>query len=367
MKVIAIFLDFKKAFDTVSHEKLLQKLYTIGVRGIPLEWFRSYLSRRKIYTSIKDTTSSTLDLKSGVPQGSILGPLLFIIYINDFHLQVDGNLLHFADDSVLIIKDSNIQTLSTKCSTDLTNVKNWLQQNNMALNTNKTYYMKFGKFPIEEWRLYYDNQQINNTNSIKYLGIHIDSKLNFKDHCKYTYNKLCRYVPVFYNIRDKLNHYNKLTLYNSFVQSTLEYGIEIYGSAKNTHQSKLKIIQNTLLKILFNFPKLYPTIKLYQDINVMTINQLKHYKMACLAWQLNYNPERMITKNISHQYKKHNHKYNIRNDKDYSLYFQKPTHTNSMEFKIKLIWNELPNKIKSIKNFSAFQTEMKQHLTTILN
>ena len=147
------------------------------------------------------------------------------------------------------------------------------------------------------------------------------------------------------------------------VKSSLEYGIEIYGSAKTSHQFKLKIIQNKLLKMLFKSPKLFPTNRLFQDTQVMTINQLRHYKVACLAWQLNNSPEKIITKKVNHLYIKHNHKFNTRNNDDYSLSFINPSHINSLEFKIKMIWNELPNKIKSIKNFLAFQSEIKKVVT----
>ena len=140
---LAIFLDLSKAFDTLSHEILLQKLDHYGIRGVCNQWFRSYLSGRIQYVDFCGSKSEYTSIKSGVPQGSILGPLLFLVYINDLHCSTSTNLLSFADDTTLYQSSNNLVSLYFHINNELKNVSNWLSANKLSLNISKTKYMIF--------------------------------------------------------------------------------------------------------------------------------------------------------------------------------------------------------------------------------
>ena len=141
---VAIFLDLSKAFDMVNHKILLSKLEFYGVRGLPLQWFNSYLSNRKQYVSYNGSNSCHLNISCGVPQGSILGPLLFLVFINDLH-NVSENLFFilFADDSNLLLNGPNLNDLCRQMNTELINVVNWFKMNKLCLNVKKTNFMVF--------------------------------------------------------------------------------------------------------------------------------------------------------------------------------------------------------------------------------
>ena len=141
----AIFLDLEKAFNTVNHNILLRKLEKYGIRGLPLKLMESYLSERKQVTKIGNCISEKLDINTGVPQGSCLGPLLFMIYINDLHLCTKFNATLFADDACLSLSNQNIHDLETEINYELQNVNSWLHKNKLFLNHNKTNYLIFSK------------------------------------------------------------------------------------------------------------------------------------------------------------------------------------------------------------------------------
>ena len=134
-----VFLDFQKAFDTVNHEILLAKLQHYGVRGAPLNWFKSYLEDRTQYTEVNNTSSQILPIKNGVPQGSVLGPLLFLVYINDLHNVVQySDIHHFADDTNLLYSSKSLKHINKKVNFELKNIFHWLRTNRISLNTSKT-------------------------------------------------------------------------------------------------------------------------------------------------------------------------------------------------------------------------------------
>ena len=135
----AVYLDLSKAFDTVKHSILMKKLYHLGVRGTVYDWFKSYLSNRITYVSINDTDSSTKPIKYGVPQGSNLGPLLFLLYINDMkNSSVLLNFINFADDTTAYVKGSDMNAIYDILETELGRVSQWLQVNRLSLNIDKT-------------------------------------------------------------------------------------------------------------------------------------------------------------------------------------------------------------------------------------
>ena len=205
---IAIFCDLKKAFDTCDHNILLLKLKRYGVTGTELQWFESYLTKRKQFVSIKNHSSSLLEISLGVPQGSILGPLLFLLYINDLPLSSKFLSLLFADDTTLVLTHENLNTLILNVNEELHKVCEYFRINKMVLHPEKTKFMLFtrGAGGVDP-ALYCNNNntdqnlpelinvlgRVSSTDStpaIKFLGVYFDPALNFKHHISILKNKL---------------------------------------------------------------------------------------------------------------------------------------------------------------------------------
>ena len=173
-----VFLDFQKAFNTVNHEILLSKLNYYGIRGIPHKLFHSYLSNRKQYTSIDDAELSVLTITHGVPQGSVLGPLLFLIYINDLHSVVKHSAMyHFADDTNLLYLSSSLKQINKYINHDLKLIVHWLRANRISLNISKTEIVIFrpkNKKMYKKLNFCLSGQKLTPTSHTKYLRIILD-------------------------------------------------------------------------------------------------------------------------------------------------------------------------------------------------
>ena len=188
-----VFIDLSKAFDTLDHQILFSKLEHYGVRGVALQWIRSYLSNRKQFVQIKDTRSEFYEIKCGVPQGSILGPLLFILYVNDLQRalkQATSSL--FADDTSIYYSHSDIKQLEATLNSELQSLDIWMKSNKLSVNISKSNYLIF--HPSQEnlrlnLTLKYDDQILVQKQHVKFLGVYLDENLSWKIHINYISKK----------------------------------------------------------------------------------------------------------------------------------------------------------------------------------
>ena len=252
-KVVGIYFDLCKAFDTVDHVILLQKLYHYGIRGLMYNWIKNYLFNRKQFTCVNDVSSHTGNIICGVPQGSVLGPLLFLVYVNDIANAVPGSDLGlFADDTNLFISDSDINSLQQTANIYLKQMEAWFIANKLSLNIDKTCYSIFSKGSPQRTNitLCIDNKLIARVPMYKYLGVIIDEFLKWDEHIDYVYKKLLKFIGIFYKLRNIIPHRCMSSLYFSFVYPHLLYGIEVFGNASKSSLDKLCKLNNKLIRIL---------------------------------------------------------------------------------------------------------------------
>ena len=234
---INIYLDLSKAFDTINHEILLDKLQHYGVNGKPHELLKNYLTNRKQYVHLKDTDSSQKVISTGVPQGSILGPLLFIIYINDLHKACTNfTPIIYADDTTLYSKLSSFKgNISTEINKELQRVNNWLKINKLSLNVSKTKFMIFHKpqKKITIPTISLNDSILMQCNTFNFLGIQLNQNLTWSDHIKSTSLKISRSIGQLKSLKHFIPTRILLTLYNTTILPHFHYGILAWGSKAN--------------------------------------------------------------------------------------------------------------------------------------
>ena len=222
-------------------------MYAYGIRGALLKWFESYLTGRTQYVAFNGTNSDIHYVKCGVPQGSILGPLLFILYMNDI-CSVSKLLftLLYADDTCVMLSGKDLNDLIAVFNVELISLCDWLKSNKLSLNTQKTFFMVFHRARLKSANcneLIIDNASITRVYSAKYLGIIIDVKFNWIEHITYINNKISKAIGIMYKARQYLNKSSLVNLYYSYVYPYLTYCIEVWGCAYPTHLQCLFLLQ----------------------------------------------------------------------------------------------------------------------------
>ena len=295
---IGIFMDISRAFDCISTPIMLKKLEKIGVKNNTLEWFKNYLTGRRQCTIINDIKSGFLETKRGTPQGGVISPILFLIYINDLPLVTEMLTLLFADDSNFIIHGKSLDEIIPKVNLEMKKICDWFRQNELSIHPEKTKFMIFNKKESTiNWEditinLDFNNEGNNDVNlikkvgyinsesdvpAVKFLGIYLDTKLNFDYHIKYIQKKISTSLFVINRVKKLLNEKSLKTLYTSLIHSHLEYGIIIWTSCNSTSLLPLIKIQKKAMRIISNSPFNAHTEKLFKKHKILPLNELAMY------------------------------------------------------------------------------------------
>lgn len=300
-KCLTVFLDLKKAFDTVSVPTLVTKLEKLGIRGIPLNFLVDYLTNRKQRVKIGEHISDDAAVSFGVPQGSVLGPTLFLAYINELcNLKVENaNIFSYADDTAVVFHGNSWPDVKVKAETGLFQIATWLDNNLLTLNTAKTNYICFSIYkssqPDELFNIRVhscDRTKNNNCTcpllnkvlETKYLGVVIDHRLSWYSHIEHVTGRIRKLGWIFKTLRHVApanikmktdSHRNLLNeIYISLAQSVMAYCITIWGGAAKSKFIHVERGQRAVIKIMY-FKKIrYPTTSLYQDSGLLSVRRL---------------------------------------------------------------------------------------------
>ena len=372
-----IFIDLRKAFDTVDHDILLNKLYHYGFRGIINDWFASYLKNRTQTTQIGQHVSSKAMITCGVPQGSVLGPLLFLLYVNDLHLCSNKFSFYlFADDTNILYADKNLAILEKIVNVELQNFCDWLTSNKLTLNTKKSNFVLF--HPYQKKVSYYPNIKIfdsdvnRNVNLeskeyVKYLGIIIDKNLLWKFHIDVIATKISKTVGLIAKLRHLVPRRILLNIYQSLIHPYLTYGLASWGQSSKTYLNKILILQKRALRMIYFADRRDHAIPLFIDANILPLTFLYYESVSNLMHDINNNKAPL---NILKLFKKTSsvHSYSTRSSTSKNFYVHSTrleVHKRSLsQFGVKL-WNEIPRGIRDLPK-KVFKGEIKQLLFDIL-
>ena len=364
--ILSFFLDFSKAFDCVHHAILLDKMNMYGIRGVAGDWFKSYLSNRTQFVSVNGVQSDTGRIERGVPQGSILGPLLFLIFINDLPNCSDNfKFTLFADDSTPTCKfDNHVshQQITNDLTLNMQHVHSWLNANHIKINTSKSFFIAFSyRGNVEFDPIPFGNSFIHQATNVKFLGLQIDNHLSFSHHIDNICSKISKSVGILYKLNHTLPINTLITLHNTLILPYLTYCIESWHGTSRYLTDKVEILHKKAIRAIFNLPYNSHTNDYFKNNNILKLQDLYKLKLCLLLYQY-INPS--VPLSLTHRIRTHDsiHNHNTRHRRDLNLpRYTKASTQSCFLFQSISEWNTLPQTIKNSTSKNTLKKNLKSY------
>jgi hypothetical protein len=362
---VALFIDLSKAFDTIDHGLLFRKLCRYGIRGIPLKLIESYLNERYQCVLYNNCYSNYLKITCGVPQGSILGPLLFLLYVNDVNSCSSVlKFIMFADDTTIIITGKSWPEICSTLNRELMLLFNWFCINRLSLNVQKTNCMAFGnKFSSSPTlNIKIDDKIVTQVTSTKFLGVEIDNKLSWKLHIAKVEQKVSSIIGVISKIRYKLNKEISLLLYKTLIFPHLYYCSLLWAGNYKTAVNKIFVLQKRAIRICTLTPKFVNSTSLFINSNILSIFSIYKYQLCSMMFSVYNN---LLPNVITKDFQKVGavHSYNTRQK---GTFYHQFSSLNVRKFSAvnagPILWESIPSDIRNKPHLYQFKRALKSYL-----
>ena len=360
--VLATYIDFKKAFDCVQHNVLIEKLSSLGINHTVIDWIGSYLTNRQQRVLANSIYSNFKSVTQGVPQGSVLGPLFYIVYANDLSkIFKKCEATYYADDTVLFTANVNFAESVQKLQGDIDALMEWCKENSIFVNTSKTKIMTFGSpsklSKLPEFEIKYDGTPLQNVTSYKYLGMTMDNQLNYKLHINKVISSVSGKLKQFQRMRSFLSVKAAVLVYKSMLLPILEYGDIFLSAASVANRKKLQTLQNKGLRCALNKGIDVSSDSSHTEARLLKLKFRREQHMLNYMYDWSRNPEKLNNRSVLGIKTRSHSKRLLKIRKPRTEKFKK-----SLAYQGPNKWNSLSQEYHQIPSKAAFKVRIGAHI-----
>ena len=365
----SLFIDFRKAFDLVNHEILLQKLSKYKICNTSLSWFKSYLESRQQTIQNDQGMSSYANIMSGVPQGSILGPTLFLLFINDMPLLLKYCYADlFADDATFHKNSPDVDVIEDEILTDFLTIVHWSKQNKLPINFNKSTYMLLGakkRIPDDfELHLIIDNNKIEKVSKQKLLGIFIDDNLTWTPHIDYLCSLLSSKISLLKQLSAYVPQKVQKLFYKTYILPLIDYGCNAWGATTTANIERISKLQKRAARIILQADYMTSSTYMFEELGWQTIPKRLMYNKAVLTFKALNNLTPSYISNLLKPMSE-SHQLSLRSSNNGLLSIPRSRSAlfdRSFSYSVSKLWNSFPQALRTTSSLQAFKTGLKNHL-----